>query len=144
MASSTNGASPRRLDRVIHICNRVVEALVRDGEWLAVQAKSLVPKVIVRCAGEMAEVAIESEIRRLLAEMPLARHRSEISRRLQHLRDRHRALHPNIAGLLAPASREQAHARRVALRRVIELRKAHSIRGELVHIWCCDLAAVTS
>ena len=52
--------------RVIDVGHGVVEALRRDGPRGAVEAKCFVALVVVGRAGEVAEVALEAEIGRLL------------------------------------------------------------------------------
>ena len=130
--------------RMIHIGHRGVKSLVRHGPRLAIEAEGFVPKIIIGCAGKMAKVPLKSKVGRLLIQMPFARHGREIASTAEHFRNDRGTAQLLITRLTAPASGEQAHARRVALGCVIKLGEPQAAGSKLVEIRRGNLGAITS
>ena len=92
----------------------------------------------------MAPVALETKIGRLLAEVPLADHSSEIPRIGKHFRDGSTAAQLGAAGLVAVKSGQQRHPRGVALGCVVELGKPQPIRRESIQTRGFDLGTIAT
>ena len=133
----------QKFHRVIDVGGGGVKSLIRHSPRLAVQTKRMIATIIIRRTREMAEVALEAEVCRLLIKMPFSCHRREITCRCEHFRNRHSTTHALISRLPTVAAREQRNARGMALRRVVELRHAQAIRRETIQHGCLDLTAIT-
>ncbi|OPZ19799.1 MAG: hypothetical protein BWZ10_00835 [candidate division BRC1 bacterium ADurb.BinA364] len=117
---------------VIDVGDGGVESFAGNGPRFAVEAERLVALVVVARSGEMAEIALEPEIGRLLAQVPFAGHRGEIAARAERFGRRRGAVQFGVAGLNAPAPGQQAHPRRMAFGGVVELGEAHAFGGQPV------------
>jgi hypothetical protein len=129
---------------VVDVRDGRVEVRRRHGPRLAVQTERAVAEVVIACPREMAEGALEPEVGGVLRQVPLAGHRGEVAGGLQNLGQDHGAAEAFVTRLSAPAAGEEAHARRMALGGVVELREPEPVRGEPVQDWCLDLRAVAA
>ena len=62
--------------------------LLRHVVFFAIETKCIVAREKIARTGKVSPVALETKIRRLLAQVPFANHRRGIARLAQHLRNR--------------------------------------------------------
>ena len=91
----------------------------------------------------MSPVTVKTKVCRLLAQMPLSRHRREVPGGTQDFRDRRPPGQLLAPRLVTIETGEQRHSGRVALRRIIKLTETETVGSQTIQVGRFNLGSIT-
>ena len=118
--------------------------LLRHLVLFAGVAKRLIARKKITRSGKMTPVALETEVRRLLIQVPFTDHRGGITSLAEHLCDGRSTAQARATSLVAVQPGEQAYSRGMAFGCVIKLREPQPLGRQRVEIRCANFRAVTA